>query len=255
MSLKELTLEGEIDRIQVAIERLKTFEPPEGYYLAFSGGKDSIVLKKLADMAKIKYDAHFNLTSVDPKEVILFTRKYHPDVILEKPEKTMWKLIPEHKLPPTRIARYCCQYLKERGGSGRFVLTGNRKSESYKRSKRKMIETCFKDGSKKYLHPIIDWKDGDIWEFIRKFKMPYCELYDQGQKRIGCIMCPMGGPKGMLRDKEKFPGHYKAYLKAFEKMLIELDKSGKPHIWKNAEEVMKWWIYNPGKKKQERLFD
>lgn len=49
------------DKVQVAIDRLKAFEPPEGYYLAFSGGKDSVVIKALADMAEVKYDAHYNL--------------------------------------------------------------------------------------------------------------------------------------------------------------------------------------------------
>ena len=62
MALKELTLfDGKIDKVTRSIERLKTFEPPEGYYLAFSGGKDSVVIKHLADMAGVKYDAHYNL--------------------------------------------------------------------------------------------------------------------------------------------------------------------------------------------------
>jgi phosphoadenosine phosphosulfate reductase len=37
--LKENTLFGEEDKVKIAIDRLKTFMPPEGYYLAFSGGK------------------------------------------------------------------------------------------------------------------------------------------------------------------------------------------------------------------------
>lgn len=41
MALVEETLFGQIDKVQTAIDRLKAFEPREGYYLAFSGGKDS----------------------------------------------------------------------------------------------------------------------------------------------------------------------------------------------------------------------
>jgi len=38
----KMTTDGRItDKVQMAIERLRTFEPPEGYYVAFSGGKDS----------------------------------------------------------------------------------------------------------------------------------------------------------------------------------------------------------------------
>ena len=56
--IHQLNMQGK-DKVQVAIERLKTFEPPEGYYLVFSGGKDSVVIKALADMAGVKYDAHY----------------------------------------------------------------------------------------------------------------------------------------------------------------------------------------------------
>lgn len=28
-------------KLDIAIQRLKSFEPPDGYFLAFSGGKDS----------------------------------------------------------------------------------------------------------------------------------------------------------------------------------------------------------------------
>lgn len=56
----------EYSKVENSIRWLKSFEPPEGYFLAFSGGKDSCVLKALADMAGVKYDAHYAVTSVDP---------------------------------------------------------------------------------------------------------------------------------------------------------------------------------------------
>ena len=47
--IHQLNMYGK-DKVQVAIERLQSFEPKEeGYALAFSGGKDSVVVKKLAD--------------------------------------------------------------------------------------------------------------------------------------------------------------------------------------------------------------
>ena len=55
-----------LDKVDKAIMRLQTYEPTEGYYLCFSGGKDSCVIKALADMAKVKYDAHYSVSSVDP---------------------------------------------------------------------------------------------------------------------------------------------------------------------------------------------
>ena len=138
--IHQLNIYGK-DKVQVAIDRLKTFEPPEGYYLAFSGGKDSVVIKALADMAEVKYDAHYMHTSVEHPDVVRFTKKYHPDVSIDYPRDkdgnrvTMWNLIPKKKLPPTRVARYCCAELKETGGKGRMTITGVRWAESPNRKK------------------------------------------------------------------------------------------------------------------------
>lgn len=122
-----------------AIERIKAFEPDEGYYLAFSGGKDSVVCKALLDIAGVKYDATYRVTSVDPPELVRFIKNQHPDVIREVPRDkdgkpiTMWNLIPRELMPPTRLVRYCCRSLKESGGDGRMTVTGVRWAESIKR--------------------------------------------------------------------------------------------------------------------------
>ena len=111
-----------IDKVEKAIKRLQLYEPKEGYYLCFSGGKDSVVIKALADMAGVQYDAHYNVTSVDPPELVRFIKKEYPEVEFDYPRdkdgnrETMWTLIPKRKMPPTRLVRYCCAVLKERGG-------------------------------------------------------------------------------------------------------------------------------------------
>lgn len=225
MSLIEYTLEGKINRVDIAIERLKSFEPPEGYYLAFSGGKDSIVCYELCKMSGVKFDTHFNFTTVDPPELLRFIRDNYPDVIWDKPEKTMWQLIEEKMMPPTRIARYCCQYLKEHGGRGRIVILGVRRAESFKRRNRGIVEACKKE-HKTLVSPIVDWSDKDVWEFIKIYKLKYCCLYDEGYKRIGCVLCPMQTLRMKKIDIERYPGFYKAYLKAFGKMLEKHKERG-----------------------------
>ena len=247
--LNEITFFGEVDKVKIAIDRLKQFEPEEGYYLAFSGGKDSVTIKALADMAGVKYDAHYNLTTVDPPELVRFIKDKHPDVIIDKPEKTMWQLIVENGTPPTRLMRYCCRVLKEGGGAGRRVLTGVRKAESNNRKNRRLVEVCMQDDTKTYLHPIIDWTDVEVWEFIKGYNVPYCELYDQGYKRLGCIMCPMGNTRGMEFEAKRYPKYYQAYMRAFARMLNERNKKGLGYDgrWQTPEEVMHWWIYNPPK--------
>ena len=259
-------------KIEIAIGRIRHFEPKEGYYLAFSGGKDSIVCKELLNMAGVKYDAHYNVTTVDPPELVRYIKMNHPDVIFERPVKTMWELIPKKLMPPTRLVRYCCEVLKEGGGTGRFVITGVRWAESPRRKntrgmvemvtksrakqeienkqiflmsdneeKRRMIETCPTKG-KYVLNPIIDWSDQDVWEFIKNLELPYCELYDQGFTRLGCVGCPLGGGKTQKKEFERWPQYRKAYLRAFDEMLKERSRRGKQTQWKDAEEVMKWWM-------------
>ena len=131
MTLKEKELQ--------AIDRLKTFEPTdEPYYLCYSGGKDSDVIRILADLAGVKHELHHNLTTVDAPETIQYIKSI-PSIIIDKARyadgshKTMWNLIPIKRMPPTRLVRYCCQELKEQGGKGRLKVTGVRWAESKNR--------------------------------------------------------------------------------------------------------------------------
>lgn len=260
-------------KIEKAIERYKAFEPKEGYYLAFSGGKDSIVIKALADMAGVKYDAHYAITSIDPPELTKFIKKHHPDVIRHAPDTNMYELIVQKRMPPTRIVRYCCEELKEEGGQGRFVVTGVRWAESVKRrsrkevefdaygsqskkaikdrerfnlmndndEKRQMIENCTIKG-KHVLNPIIDWTDQEVWEFIHKYQIPYCKLYDEGFKRLGCIGCPLSGSNRMIEDFKRYPFVFKKLLKAFNGMIEKRVEDGLETQWLDGDEVMRWWL-------------
>ena len=126
-------------KVENAIKRLQSFEPPEGYYVAFSGGKDSQCIYHLCQMAGVKFDAHYSVTSVDPPELVHFIKRQYPDVIFDLPRYadgsriTMWNLIPRKGIPPLRTQRYCCEELKEASGEGRIVVTGVRWAESARR--------------------------------------------------------------------------------------------------------------------------
>ena len=244
--LREKQLFDDVDLVATAIDRLRLYEPPEGYYLAFSGGKDSMVIYHLAVEAGVKFEAHMALTTVDPPELIRFVHKNYPDVEMTRPVESMFDLIPRKVMPPTRVVRYCCAVLKEQQGNGRFVVTGVRWQESARRKAYKMVSICKKQAlPKKFIHPIIDWTTREVWEFIKGRGLPYCSLYDEGFKRIGCVLCPMQGGKGMKRDAARWPNIHKRYMRAFEVMLQERNRKGmESHGWPDADAVWRWWIAN-----------
>lgn len=133
------------DKVQIAIDRLRMFEPEDGYYVGFSGGKDSQAVYHLCKRAGVKFDAHYSITTVDPPKLVRFIKTHYPDVSMDFPRDrdgnviTMWNLIPQKKMPPTCTVRYCCEKLKESAGKGRITVTGVRWSESVKRAKNQGI--------------------------------------------------------------------------------------------------------------------
>ena len=285
--IHQLDLYGR-DKVDKAIMRLQTYEPPEGYYLCFSGGKDSCVIKALADMAGVKYDAHYRVTTVDPPELVRFIKKEFPEVEWEYPRDkegnriSMWTLIPKKKMPPTRVMRYCCAVLKESSGSGRLKVTGVRWAESGRRKKShgevtimdkklkqiaeeeyshiaykvtpqggialpldnrenaQMVEQCYRTRATT-VNPIIDWTDEAVWEFTKEYNVPYCELYDRGYKRLGCIGCPLTGAKEQKKEFERYPKYKELYLLAFDNLVEVLQGDGRC-TWTKGQDVMDWWL-------------
>ena len=260
------------DKIDYSINLLRKAEslalkldPENGFYLAFSGGKDSQALYHIAKMAGVKFKAHMSLTSVDPPQVIRFVKKNYPDVELIKPKMSIYDMaIKKHMLPTQRI-RWCCAVYKEVHGVGSVTLTGIRWQESIRRAKRKEFETgregqkdaflgnfdqfseheesevsCLGSGKEKImLSPIIRWTDRDVWEFLNGSGIEHCSLYDEGYNRIGCILCPMSNYRSKLRDMERFPHAKRNWIKAIQ-CLIDEGYMGRD--FDDPEFGFRWWI-------------
>ncbi len=217
------------NKIDKAIKLLQHYEKlalqlsDEGFFLAFSGGKDSQLLYLIAELSKVKFKAYFSNTTNELPDNIHFIRKNYPKVKFLNPKENFYKLVSKKGLP-TRIMRYCCAILKEQAGAGMVVLTGERKQESVKRSKyssvvlqsrnakrsrayqeKEMIKLeCIKGKDRVRIRPILEFTEEEVWEILREFNVPKNPCYDK-QSRVGCIFCPFANKKELEEHCKKYP--------------------------------------------------
>ena len=92
---------------------------------------------------------------------------------------------------------------------------------------RMLFESCTLKG-KRICNPIVDWRDSDVWEYIRSERLEINPLYDMGYKRVGCVGCPMAG-KNRYKEFADFPKYKAAYIRAFDKMLVAIHAAGETY--------------------------
>lgn len=247
-------MEHSVELLRKAEKLALAYDAADGFFLAFSGGKDSQALYHMAQLAGVKFKAHFSPTSVDPPAVIRFIRKCYPDVEFLKLKESIYSIAIRKGLLPTRTVRWCCEELKEHTGAGKVTLIGIRKAESSRRNKRNEVEMssrkfsgdmdgfeawrkekvipsvanpdaidsesvtgCIKGKDSLLVSPIIYWDDKDVWEFLNDVvRVEHCELYDRGYNRIGCICCPMSTYRQKLRELRDFPQVKRNWIKAIK---------------------------------------
>ena len=222
---------------------------PRGYYLAFSGGKDSCVCKALCQEAGVPFRAVYNNTTIDPPELTAFLREAHPDVEWSGPPKGegFFSHLRRRGLPRQHV-RWCCHYLKEGGGKKEMKIIGVRAEESARRAALWRELTLDRNGGAPFLAPIVHWTDEDVWAFIRSRGIPYCKLYDEGFARIGCIGCCMKGGAAVLRDFKRWPRHaaaYEAAARIYFAAAIERRKAQGKRIDDTFEDYWRIWLDLP----------
>lgn len=267
-----------IERLKLASDMsLRLFQKP--LVITYSGGKDSDVLLHLAQASGISFEVLHSLTTADAPETLrhvydTFRRleeKGIPCTVDKHVQPdgsrvTMWNLIPKKLLPPTRLMRYCCAELKEGGGKNRFIATGVRWEESIARKHkrgsleimtpniknklilsndndkdRRLFETCQMKG-KRVVNPIVDWQEADVLDYAATEKIPMNPLYCEGFRRVGCIGCPLASTKNRNIGFARYPLIRAAYIRAFDRMLVERRRRGKPSQWQTGMDVFHRWI-------------
>ena len=208
-------------KVQRAIALYQRHLPTDGrpYYGAFSGGKDSVVIKRLAEMAQVPVEWHYNVTTIDPPELVRFIREHHKEVAWNRPKHGNLALRVGKKGYPTLVSRWCCSEYKEGTPKDRLTILGVRIQESRGRNER--YKTCYMEGWKgrpPKLLPIRLWADADVWGFINHYQVPYCSLYDDGFDRLGCVGCPLAGQHSRDMAFARWPKIENLWKRGFEKL-------------------------------------
>ena len=272
-------IEDSIALIRKGEKLALALNPEDGYFVGFSGGKDSQVLLDLVKRAGVKYKAHYNVTTIDPPENVRFIRQYYPEVHFIHPRQTFIKMIEKRGLP-TVFHRFCCEELKEKTGAGNVVLTGVRADESTKRSqynevaiksnrvehadrlKKHTIEEieqnehrCIKGKDAIMVYPILNWTETEVWQYIADNNLPHNPCYNIAG-RVGCMFCPFANKRQIEFYEQKYPKYKDAIMKHLRIYLANNPRTtnmgaDEYYDWWKSKKSLKKWI---GEKQQMKLF-
>lgn len=190
--------------------------------VAFSGGKNSLVALHLTIQAIGNPVVVFNNTTNEFPENLRYVRDLMEEWDLEfyelKPKMTWLQCVRKYGFPHISRQKYgeppCCYFLKTEPmyrflldqWNIRNIITGLSQYESLSRFKLactlgKVYETYelgrFKFTKRnrlpykvKKIHPVLDWKEKEIWDYIEEYGLPVNPVYKKyGISRFGCMIC------------------------------------------------------------------
>jgi phosphoadenosine phosphosulfate reductase len=190
--------------------------------ICYSGGKDSDVILRLAQMAGCNYRAIYKNTTIDPSGTPAHAKKMGAEIVM--PELSFRQLVERHGAP-SRYRRFCCSILKEYKILD-YAVVGIRRSESAKRANRYTEPELCRFYSKKekvrqYL-PILDWTDEDVKLFVETENIECHPLYynEIGEfcpdRRLGCMGCPLVSQGKRRAEFIKNPKMLRLYINALK---------------------------------------
>jgi phosphoadenosine phosphosulfate reductase len=208
------------------------------FHVAFSGGKDSIVLLELVKKAlpRSGFVVVFGDTGMEFSDTYDVITKIEEQCRADdiefyraashfKPEES-WRLFG----PPSRVLRWCCSVhkstpqtlkLREVLGKNDYVgmdFVGVRAHESAARADYD-YENYSKKQKGQYSHnSILEWSSAEIWLYIYAHGLVINETYKKGNSRAGCLFCPMGGGKGDLFQRLSYPKEIDSFIDIIKSM-------------------------------------
>ncbi len=192
-------------------------------YIAFSGGKDSVVLLDLCHQVLplsvpiVFSDTHMELPDTYTiMKVIEKQYKGRQFIVAssEIPAITNWQIFG----PPSRTIRWCCSVHKstptllalkdslKKSAARVMAFIGVRGEESISRSSYDDIGIGVKNFSQINAMPLLSWGAHEIYLYILSKKLPLHDAYRYGLPRVGCIMCPEASDKYAWYVNAAYPG-------------------------------------------------
>ena len=186
--------------------------------LAFSGGKDSLVVLHIALGVTPNVPVIYNNTTVEFPETLQYVSRLQKEwdfnLYVTRSNIPFFKSVRE-KGWATHEDRWCCKpykdepaflYMSQKGFKAE--ITGTTRTESIYRRSLSPIKVPKKEPHIIRVNPIYDWNEWEVWRYIEEHNLPYNPLYDMGYRRIGCWCCPINGPSHYRRLRKTHPQLY-----------------------------------------------
>lgn len=224
-SNKEKLLVLEQISLKMIYNYYKKHQKLDCFHVAFSGGKDSIVLLDLVRKAlpKSSYIVVFGDTGMEFPDTYKIVDKVERQckeegiafyrAVSHMDPMESWRTFG----PPSRVLRWCCTVhksapqtikIREILDKSDYVgadFVGVRGYESLTRSEYDYENFGKKQKGQYSQNPILDWSSAEIWLYIYMNKLLINETYKKGNSRAGCLFCPMGGGKGDFFQYASYP--------------------------------------------------
>lgn len=194
------------------------------FYVAFSGGKDSVVALDIVQRA-LPHNAFmvlFGDTGMefpDTYRVIEDVEKYckSNEISFYRSCSNLSPIETWNKFgPPAQTMRWCCSVHKT---SPQIILlrkimnnphfrgmafTGVRGDESASRSEYKDVSLGEKVKGQYSCHPILEWGSAELFTYIYSRDLIINEAYKKGNSRAGCLVCPLAASKNMYFKEQSY---------------------------------------------------